>query len=180
MRTRPIALAAALAAPAALALAGCASTQNSAVDAAGPITVAASDTTCEVARTQAPAGQVEFTITNTGSKTNEFYVYAQGDRIMGEVEKVVDRIYVPGRKNPLTLKENAPAVILLAKARDEAHRFANFARKRLGKRARLRSDIDDIPGLGAAGKTLLRELGSMAAVRAATDEQILAVKGITK
>ena len=77
MRTRPIALAAALAAPAALALAGCASTQNSAVDAAGPITVAASDTTCEVARTQAPAGQVEFTITNTGSKTNEFYVYAQ-------------------------------------------------------------------------------------------------------
>lgn len=88
MRTRPIALAAALAAPAALALAGCASTQNSAVDAAGPITVAASDTTCEVARTQAPAGQVEFTITNTGSKTNEFYVYAQGDRIMGEVENL--------------------------------------------------------------------------------------------
>ena len=73
MRTRPIALAAALAAPAALALA---------------ITVAASDTTCEVARTQAPAGQVEFTITNTGSKTNEFYVYAQGDRIMGEVENL--------------------------------------------------------------------------------------------
>jgi excinuclease ABC subunit C len=95
-------------------------------------------------------------------------------------DKVVERVYLPGQKNGIPLRTGSTALFFLARARDEAHRFANFARKRLGKRARLRSDIDDIPGLGAAGKTLLRELGSMAAVRAATDEQILAVKGITK
>ncbi len=95
-------------------------------------------------------------------------------------DKVVERVYLPGQKNGIPLRPTSTALFFLARARDEAHRFANFARKRLGKRARLRSDIDDIPGLGAAGKTLLRELGSMAAVRAASDAQILAVPGIGK
>ena len=95
-------------------------------------------------------------------------------------EKVVERVYLPGQKNGIPLRPGSTALFFLARIRDEAHRFANFARKRLGKKARLRSQIDDIPGLGSAKKTLLRELGSMQAVRAATDEQILAVKGITK
>jgi iron uptake system component EfeO len=89
VRTRPLALAAALAVPAAIALAGCAgSDEASEGTGGGPITVKATDTACEVSRTQAPAGNVEFTITNTGNKVNEFYVYAEGDRIMGEVENV--------------------------------------------------------------------------------------------
>ncbi|MBM6401716.1 iron uptake system protein EfeO [Phycicoccus sonneratiae] len=54
----------------------------------GPIAVTASDTACEVARTEAPAGTVEFAVTNSGTKVNEFYVYAEGDRIMGEVENI--------------------------------------------------------------------------------------------
>ena len=90
MRPRPLALAAALALPATLALAGCSgeSSGGSASAGAGPIAVKASDTACEVSRTEAPAGTVEFTITNSGNKVNEFYVYAEGDRIMGEVENV--------------------------------------------------------------------------------------------
>jgi excinuclease ABC subunit C len=97
-------------------------------------------------------------------------------------EKLVDRVYLPRQKNGIPLRPGSTALFFLARARDEAHRFANFARERLGKRGRggLRSEIDDIPGLGAGRKTLLRELGSMAAVRAATDAQILAVAGITK
>lgn len=95
-------------------------------------------------------------------------------------EKMVDRVYLPRQKNGIQLRPGSTALFFLARARDEAHRFANFARERLGKRGRIRSEIDDIPGLGAARKTLLRELGSMAAVRAATDAQILAVPGITK
>ena len=95
-------------------------------------------------------------------------------------EKLVDRVYLPRQKNGIPLRPGSTALFFLARARDEAHRFANFARERLGKRGRLRSEIDDIPGLGSAKKTLLRELGSMAAVRAATDAQILAVPGITK
>lgn len=57
-------------------------------DGKGPITVTANDTTCEVARAEAPAGTIEFTVSNTGTKINEFYVYAEGDRIMGEVENI--------------------------------------------------------------------------------------------
>lgn len=95
-------------------------------------------------------------------------------------EKLVDRVYLPGQKNGIPLRPGSTPLFFLARARDEAHRFANYARERLGKRARLRSEIEDIPGLGSAKKTLLRELGSMAAVRAATDAQILAVPGITK
>lgn len=95
-------------------------------------------------------------------------------------DKVVERVYLPGQKNGILLRPGSTALFFLARARDEAHRFANFARKRVGKRVRLRSAIDDIAGLGSVKKALLRELGSVQAVRAATDEQILAVKGVTK
>ncbi len=96
-------------------------------------------------------------------------------------EKMVDRVYLPGQKNGIPLRPTSAALFFLARARDEAHRFANHARKKLGKARRLRSEIDDIPGLGAeTRRVLLRELGSMAGLRAASDERILAVTGVTK
>ncbi len=96
-------------------------------------------------------------------------------------EKMVDRVYLPGQKNGIPLRSTSSALFFLARARDEAHRFANHMRKKLGKSRRLRSEIDDIPGLGAeVKKALLREIGSMAALREATDERILAVSGVTK
>ena len=55
---------------------------------ANAVKVKASDTTCEVDVTALDAGQATFTITNSGSKVNEFYVYAAGDRVMGEVENI--------------------------------------------------------------------------------------------
>ena len=89
MRTRPLALAATLALPVAIALTGCSGSDGASGGASGdPISVKASDTACAVSRAEAPAGNVEFTITNSGNKINEFYVYAEGDRIMGEVENV--------------------------------------------------------------------------------------------
>ena len=96
-------------------------------------------------------------------------------------EKMVERVYLPGQKNGIPLRSASSALFFLARARDEAHRFANHARKKLRKSRRLRSEIEDIRGLGAdAKKALLRELGSMAAVRRATDQQILAVSGISR
>ena len=56
--------------------------------AGGPVTVKASDTACEVARTSVDAGTAVFSITNSGAKVTEFYVYAAGDRVMGEVENI--------------------------------------------------------------------------------------------
>jgi iron uptake system component EfeO len=56
--------------------------------AGGPVTVKATDTSCEVAKNTVDAGTSVFTITNSGSKVTEFYVYAAGDRVMGEVENI--------------------------------------------------------------------------------------------
>ncbi|MDI3284583.1 excinuclease ABC subunit UvrC [Polyangium sp. 15x6] len=96
-------------------------------------------------------------------------------------EKMVDRVYLPGQKNGILLRPGSSSLFFLARTRDEAHRFANHIREKLGKARRLRSEIEDIPGLGdAVRKALLRELGSMAALRTATDAQILAVTGVTK
>ena len=54
----------------------------------GTVAVAASDSSCEVSATKLDAGPTTFQVTNQGSKVTEFYVYAEGDRIMGEVENV--------------------------------------------------------------------------------------------
>ncbi|MFI5936695.1 iron uptake system protein EfeO [Actinoplanes sp. NPDC051494] len=70
-------------------LAACGDSSDSSSDAAGgPIVVKASDTACEVASASAGAGTSVFTVTNGGNKVTEFYVYAAGDRIMGEVENI--------------------------------------------------------------------------------------------
>ena len=75
--------------PATFALAACGGNSDAKTsEGKGPITVSANDTTCEVATAEAPAGTIEFTVANQGTKINEFYVYAEGDRIMGEVENI--------------------------------------------------------------------------------------------
>ena len=88
-------VAALLTAGAAVTLAGCTSTAppaappgGGASGAAGPITVQAADTACQVSTGEAPAGKLTFNITNGGQKVTEFYLYGAGDRIMGEVENI--------------------------------------------------------------------------------------------
>ncbi|MFI7333188.1 iron uptake system protein EfeO [Micromonospora aurantiaca (nom. illeg.)] len=84
--TRLVAPAAGLLAVAGLA--GCGGGDDADATNGGPIAVKATDTVCEVGDTEIDAGQVTFKVTNTGSKVNEFYVYAAGDRVMGEVENI--------------------------------------------------------------------------------------------
>nr|WP_246030221.1 iron uptake system protein EfeO [Saccharothrix variisporea] len=54
----------------------------------GPIAVEATDDACKVARTSANTGTVTFEVTNKGTKVTEFYLFAAGDRILGEVENI--------------------------------------------------------------------------------------------
>jgi iron uptake system component EfeO len=85
-RTLAIGAAAALAV---VGLAACGDDDSGGGDAAGgSIAVTATDTECKLARTEAPAGTVSFTVSNKGSKVTEFYVYAAGDRVMSEVENI--------------------------------------------------------------------------------------------
>jgi excinuclease ABC subunit C len=96
-----------------------------------------------------------------------------------EGETVVDRVYLPGQKNPIALKSHSSSLFFLARARDEAHRFSNRARERLGKARRFKSALDDVPGIGPVlKKSLLAKLGTVAAIKAATDEELLAVPGV--
>jgi len=95
-------------------------------------------------------------------------------------ETMVDRVYLPGQKNPVPLKSNSAALFFLARLRDEAHRVSNRAREKRGKARSFRSDLDQVPGIGPkARKALLIHLGSLTQVKKADDATILAVPGIT-
>ncbi len=95
-------------------------------------------------------------------------------------ERIVDRVYLPGQKNPVSLRANSPELWLLARVRDEAHRFANRGRRQVGKARTLGSELDRIQGIGEKTRNaLLTALGSLEAVRGAPDEALLAVPGMT-
>ena len=91
--------------------------------------------------------------------------------VAGEEEG--DRVFRPGRKNAVPVRGNS-ALSLLLLARDETHRASNSLRKKVGRKRRLRSELDGVPGVGpkTRGK-LLRKLGSLREVLAATEEQLI-------
>lgn len=96
-------------------------------------------------------------------------------------ETLVDRVYIPGQKNPIPLRANSAALFFLARARDEAHRFSNRARERIGKVRRFKSKLDDVAGIGPKTKVaLLRALNTVEAVVTASDESLLRVEGVTR
>ena len=61
---------------------------DDAATAADAVPVAATDDACEVGAAELEAGTHMFAVTNSGSKITEFYVYAEGDRVMAEVENI--------------------------------------------------------------------------------------------
>jgi excinuclease ABC subunit C len=102
------------------------------------------------------------------------------DATAREMARRPERLFLPNRKNPIVLRQNSTALFLLQRARDEAHRFANAYHRKLRDRARLRSPLDDVPGIGPRRRReLLRHFGSLRRLRAATMEELLAVPGIS-
>jgi len=99
--------------------------------------------------------------------------------VMGD--ELVDRVYVPGRKNPVEVRSASHGLVLLARARDEAHRVSNALRVRLGRGQRLRTRLDDIRGVGKKTRVqLLRKLGSLEAISAATEDELIAAGANSK
>ena len=99
----------------------------------------------------------------------------------GRYEGESDKIYIYGRKNPIVFSRNSPVLFLLMRIRDEAHRFAITYHKKLrGKRA-LRSELDDVPGIGAKRKKeLIKRFGSLSGIRDASIDDIAAVPGLNR
>ncbi|ABW68179.1 excinuclease ABC subunit UvrC [Desulfosudis oleivorans] len=95
-------------------------------------------------------------------------------------EETADKVYVPGRRNPVNLGPADPALFLLEEIRDEAHRFAIDYQRKERKRISLRSALDDIPGIGPQRKRMLLDrFGTVEGVRAASVEDLAALPGIT-
>jgi excinuclease ABC subunit C len=91
--------------------------------------------------------------------------------------KQMEEIYMPGQV--LRLERSSPALHLIQRLRDEAHRFANAYHQKLRQRRIQESVLDEFPGLGGKRKlALLQRFGSISRLRAAAVEDIAGVPGI--
>lgn len=92
-----------------------------------------------------------------------------------------EKIYLPGRKNPLLLPAHAPALLFLMRVRDESHRYGITFHRAWRRRQTLRSRLDDIPGIGTTRRqALLAALGSVKKISKASMEELAEVPGIGK
>lgn len=97
----------------------------------------------------------------------------------GTRQRSDERLHRPGRKNAVTFATNSSALFLLQRVRDEAHRFAITYHKSLRGKQALRSELEDISGIGTQRKTvLLRHFGSLKQVRNASLDELQAVPGL--
>ena len=104
---------------------------------------------------------------------------AEKETAKKEGELRPERVFLPGVKDPIRMRPGSSEHFILTRLRDEAHRFAiTFHRKRRGKRA-LVSALDGIPGVGPSlKKALLKHFGSVAAIKRADVDALVAVKGV--
>lgn len=91
-----------------------------------------------------------------------------------------EEVFLPGQKEPVIIPPDSPALHLLQRVRDEAHRFAVNYHRRLRSRRLTHSMLDQIPGIGPARReALLEHFGSLAKIRSASREDLQQVSGIS-
>jgi excinuclease ABC subunit C len=94
--------------------------------------------------------------------------------------KQEEEVFLPGNPNPVRVPQSSQGLFLLQRIRDEAHRFAITHHRRRRARASLASELDAIPGIGPVRRrALLRAFGSVNRIRAATEEDLTTVDGIS-
>ena len=102
----------------------------------------------------------------------------KGRFVKDDVERSPERVFLPGQKNPVVLRQNTDELFLLARLRDEAHRFAITYHRKLRRERNFRSMLEEIPGIGEKRKrALLAHFGSLRRIRSATAEEIAQVEG---
>ena len=94
------------------------------------------------------------------------------------IAKKEELLYTRDREDPIALAANDPALLLVQRIRDEAHRFAVTFHRRARQMRDLHSEIDHVPGIGPRRRrALLKTFGSLAGVRRATREELAAEVG---
>jgi excinuclease ABC subunit C len=98
--------------------------------------------------------------------------------VQGE-EVVRDRLFLPGRKNPVFLPASSPGWLLLLRLRDEAHRFAVAYHRKRARKELVQSSLGQIPGIGPKRRQmLLRHFGGLEEMKRANLEEVAALPGM--
>jgi excinuclease ABC subunit C len=99
--------------------------------------------------------------------------------VVVSLAKRIEEVFLPGRRVPLVLPGDSPALHLLQRVRDEAHRFAIEFHRGRRDRAMKRSILDELPGVGPARKRLLlQHFGSPERFLKASRDELEAVPGL--
>ena len=101
------------------------------------------------------------------------------DAMSPDIERKEERVYRPGRANAVVMRRGSDELRLLQQVRDEAHRFAITFHRKLRSKRRLRSALDDVPGIGPAKRrALLAHFGSLKRIREAILDELASMSGI--
>jgi excinuclease ABC subunit C len=99
---------------------------------------------------------------------------------IASLAKENEEVFIADDPQPVHIAKDSPALHILQRARDEAHRFAISYHRRLRHKEGITSVLDSIPGIGPRRKkALLRKFGSIEAIKEASPEELSQTEGIT-
>lgn len=109
-------------------------------------------------------------------------MHEQGfDIPMFGLAKKLEEIYLPGQEESILLPRHSPALHLIQRLRDEAHRFAITHHRALRGKASVHSQLEDIPGVGPARRrALLKHFRTMERLKHATPAELAEVSGVSE
>ncbi len=99
---------------------------------------------------------------------------------MASLAKENEDVFIPGVPQPVYIPKDSPALHILQRARDEAHRFAVSYHRKLRRKESVASALDNVPGIGPKRKkALLKRFGSVEAIKGASPEELSQTEGMT-
>lgn len=95
--------------------------------------------------------------------------------------KQFELVFVEGSSLPIELPKDSSALKLLQRIRDEAHRFAITYHRKLRRKRNLKSELDNVAGIGIKRRTeLIKHFGSLEKIKSATVEELSSVPSMNK
>ena len=107
--------------------------------------------------------------------------YGLDDLAAVGLAKKNEELFLPGQPDPIVLPRGSQGLFLVQRVRDEAHRFAVAHHRTVRRKTGLASQLDMVPGIGPRRRSaLLKQFGSLEAIRVADVEELAAVPGMTQ